>query len=163
MHGLLKLVLYAIALVTGLALTALTGIGSLVGLGLAALFLAYDGFDYPLARRGATFGAKWVYLVRHPAQTMGFGAGATLLYLIPFAFLVAPPFAAVGATLVFLEAEAKAGKTSGGNDKTGAKDRGQDRGDDRGDRGRGGDLGKTGLGGGSPRAVEAPARTGTTP
>jgi uncharacterized protein involved in cysteine biosynthesis len=112
-HGLLKLVLYAIALVTGLALTAVTGIGSLVGVGLAALFLAYDGFDYPLARRGASFGAKWSYLVRHPAQTVGFGLGATLLYLVPFAFLVAPPFAAVGATLAFLDAEAKAARKVG--------------------------------------------------
>ena len=109
-HGLLKLVLYAIALVIGLALTAVTGVGSLVGVGLAALFLAYDGFDYPLARRGASFGAKWSYLMRHPAQTIGFGMGATLLYLVPFAFLVAPPFAAVGATLAFLDAEAKAAR-----------------------------------------------------
>jgi CysZ protein len=109
-HGLLKLVLYGIALVIGLALTALTGVGSLIGVGLAALFLAYDGFDYPLARRGAGFGAKWSYLVRHPALTLGFGMGATLLYLIPFAFLVAPPFAAAGATLAFLDAEAKAAR-----------------------------------------------------
>jgi uncharacterized protein involved in cysteine biosynthesis len=51
-HGLLKLLLYAIALVIGLALTAVVGVGVPVGLGLGALFLAYDGFDYPLARRG---------------------------------------------------------------------------------------------------------------
>ena len=51
-HGLLKLVLYGIALAVGLVLTAATGgVGSLVGIGLAALFLAFDGFDYPLARR----------------------------------------------------------------------------------------------------------------
>jgi len=81
------------------------GIGSLVGVGLGALFLAYDGFDYPLSRRGASFGKKWAYLARHPAQTLGFGLGATLLYLIPLAVFVAPPFVAAGATLVFLEAE----------------------------------------------------------
>ncbi len=112
-HGLLKLVLYVIALVVGFALTAVTVVGGLVGVGLAALFLAYDGFDYPLARRGASFGAKWAYLVRHPAQTVGFGLGATMLYLVPFAFLIAPPFAAVGATLAFLDAEAKAGRKAG--------------------------------------------------
>jgi CysZ protein len=149
-HGLLKLVLYAIALVTGLALTAVTGVGSLVGLGLAALFLAYDGFDYPLARRGASFGAKWAYLIRHPAQTLGFGAGSTLLYLIPFAFLVAPPFAAVGATLVFLEAEArsgKAGKLTGNGGKTTGPETPE----------------KPASVAGSPPAVEAAARAGTTP
>jgi CysZ protein len=112
-HGLLKLVLYAIALVVGLALTAVTGIGSLAGVALAALFLAYDGFDYPLARRGASFGGKWAYLLRNPAQTIGFGMGATLLYLVPFAFMVAPPFAAVGATLAFLDVEAKSGNSTG--------------------------------------------------
>jgi CysZ protein len=104
-HGLLKLVLYGLALVVGLGLTAVSGLGSLVGVALGALFLAYDGFDYPLARRGFSFGKKWAYLLRHPAQTIGYGLGATLLYLIPLALFVAPPFAAAGATLAFLEAE----------------------------------------------------------
>jgi uncharacterized protein involved in cysteine biosynthesis len=106
-HGLLKLVLYALALGVGLALTALTGLGSLVGVGLGALFMAYDGFDYPLGRRGASFGGKWAYLARHPALTVGYGLGTTLLYLVPLAFLVAPPFAAVGATLAYLDAETR--------------------------------------------------------
>jgi len=44
---------HAAALVIGLTLTAVVGIGVPVGLGLGALFLAYDGFDYPLARRAA--------------------------------------------------------------------------------------------------------------
>ena len=66
-HGLLKLVLYGIALVVGLGLTAVTGgLGSLIGIALGGLSLAYDGFDYPLARRGASFGAKWAFLARHP-------------------------------------------------------------------------------------------------
>jgi uncharacterized protein involved in cysteine biosynthesis len=107
-HGLAKLVLYAVALVIGMVLTALTGIGSLVGLGLGAIFLAYDGFDFPLSRRGKGFLAKWGYLARHPAMSLGYGLGATVLYFIPLAFVVAPPFSAAGATLVFLEADARA-------------------------------------------------------
>src|SRR5206468_6652600 len=63
----------------------------------------YDGFDYPLSRRGASFGKKWAYLALHPAQTIGFGMGATLLYLVPFALFIAPSFVAAGATLVFVE------------------------------------------------------------
>jgi CysZ protein len=102
-HGLFKAVLYGLALVVGLALTAFTGVGSIVGVALAALFLAYDGFDYPLSRRSASFGAKWSYLARHPVQTIGFGAGATVLYLIPLALFVAPAFSGVGATLCYLE------------------------------------------------------------
>jgi CysZ protein len=111
-HGLLKLVLYGLALVVGLGLTAVSGVGSLVGVALGALFLAYDGFDYPLSRRGASFGKKWAYLARHPGQTLGFGLGATVLYLIPLGVFVAPPFAAAGATLAFIEADG--GETEGG-------------------------------------------------
>ena len=109
-HGLLKLLLYAVALIAGLALTAVVGIGVPVGLGLGALFLAYDGFDYPLARRGLGFGAKWAYLARHPGLTIGYGIGTTLLYLVPLAFVVAPPCAAAGATLAFLDDEARQAK-----------------------------------------------------
>lgn len=105
-HGLLKLVLYALAMLAGFVLSLWTaGIGALAGVFLSAIFLAYDGFDYPLSRRNAGFAAKWAYLARHPAQTLGFGLGATLLYLIPFALFVAPPFVAAGATLAFLEGE----------------------------------------------------------
>lgn len=105
-HGLLKLLLYGIALVIGLGLTAVTGgLGSLIGIALAGLSLAYDGFDYPLARRGATFGAKWAFLARNPGLTLGYGIGASVLYLIPLAVFVASPFAAVGATLAYIDIE----------------------------------------------------------
>jgi uncharacterized protein involved in cysteine biosynthesis len=105
-HGLLKLVLYGIALVIGLGLTAVTGgLGSLIGIALGALSLAYDGFDYPLARRGVSFGGKWAFLASHPGLTVGYGIGATVLYLIPFAVFVASPFAAVGATLAYIDTE----------------------------------------------------------
>jgi CysZ protein len=108
-HGLLKLVLYALAMLAALVLNiGAPGVGVILGVALAGLFIAYDGFDYPLSRRGASFGKKWAYLVTHPAQTIGFGAGATLLYLVPLAFLVAPPFVAAGATMVFVESEGEA-------------------------------------------------------
>jgi CysZ protein len=103
LHGLLKLALYALAIVVGAALFVSTGVGSLVGVGLGVIFLAYDGFDYPLARRNASFGAKWAYLMRHPFLAVGYGLGTYVLYLVPLAFVVAPPFAAVGATLAYLE------------------------------------------------------------
>jgi uncharacterized protein involved in cysteine biosynthesis len=104
-HGLLKLACYALALVLVLALSALTGVGGvLVGV-LSAVLLAYDGFDYPLARRGIGFSGKWRYLLLHPAQTLGYCVGASLLYLVPLAFVVAPCFAAAGATLAFLDSD----------------------------------------------------------
>jgi len=107
LHGLLKALLYVLALTVGLALTAATGLGSLGGVGLGALFMAYDAFDYPLSRRNLGFRAKWGYLARHPGLTIGYGVGATLLYLVPLAFVVAPPFAAAGATLAFLDDDSR--------------------------------------------------------
>jgi CysZ protein len=112
-HGLLKLLFYGIALAVGLALTAATGVGSLAGLALGALFMAYDGFDYPLSRRGASFAGKWGYLARNPVQTVGYGVGTTILYLVPLAMFVAPAFSAAGATLAYLDAEAKNASKAG--------------------------------------------------
>jgi uncharacterized protein involved in cysteine biosynthesis len=103
-HGALKLLCYAAALVLVWALASVTaGVGGVLGAALSALLLAYDGFDYPLARRDAGFGRKWRYLLLHPGQTLGYCAGASLLYLVPPAIVVAPAFAAVGATLAFLD------------------------------------------------------------
>jgi uncharacterized protein involved in cysteine biosynthesis len=106
-HGVLKLALYGLAVFTGAVVSGFLSpfVGTAVGLGVGAVFLAYDGFDYPLSRRGASFGRKWAYLAVHPGQTIGFGVGATVLYLIPLALFVAPPFVAAGATLAFLEGE----------------------------------------------------------
>ena len=112
-HGLLKLLCYVVALALVLALSALTGVGGGVLALVSALLLAYDGFDFPLARRGATFGGKWKYLLVHPGQTLGYCVGATLLYLVPLAIVIAPSFAAVGATLTFLD-------TSDSNTESGA-------------------------------------------
>ena len=107
-HSVSKLILYTLAFVAGLGLTAVAaGVGGAVGLGLGALFLAYDGFDYPLSRRSLGFWAKWRYLALHPAQTIGYGFGATVFYFIPLALVVAPPLTAVGATLVYLESESR--------------------------------------------------------
>jgi uncharacterized protein involved in cysteine biosynthesis len=109
-HAILKLALYGVALAAGLLLTAVTGVGGFVGVALAGLFLAYDGFDYPLSRRSASFGGKWSYLVRHPLQTVGFSIGTTVMYFIPLMVFVAPAFAAAGATLAFLEGASEAPK-----------------------------------------------------
>ena len=45
--------------------------------------------------------------LRRTYQSLGYGLGSYVLYLLPLAFLAAPPFAAVGATLAFLETDAK--------------------------------------------------------
>ena len=102
-HGLLKSGLYAGALALTLIAGALTGLGAVFGIAVYGTFLAYDGFDYPLARRNVSFRGKWRYLLSRPGQTVGYCFGAVILYLIPLAVVVAPAFAAVGATLLYLD------------------------------------------------------------
>jgi CysZ protein len=110
-HGLLKVVLYGLALAISAVLFAVTGgPGVVVGLALGGLSMAYDGFDYPLARRNASFGAKWAYLARNPGLTIGYGIGTWVFYLIPFVVFVAPPVVAAGATLAFIDTERKRGR-----------------------------------------------------
>jgi len=74
--------------------------------------LAYDGFDFPLSRRGASFGAKWRFLVLHPGVTIGYGLATTVLYLVPLALVVAPAISSVGATLVYLDVQKRAAEKS---------------------------------------------------
>lgn len=102
-HGLLKSCLYAAALAFTLLAGAVTGVGAVLGAAIYGTFLAYDAFDYPLARRNVSFGGKWRYLLSRPGQTVGYCCGAVLLYLVPLAAIVAPAFAAVGATLLYLD------------------------------------------------------------
>ncbi len=104
-HGLLKATLYAFALVITLVLGSLTGFGGLLGALLYGAFVAFDAFDYPLARRAISFSGKWRYLLSRPGLSVGYCCGAGLFYFVPVVALLAPPFAAVGATLVFLENE----------------------------------------------------------
>ncbi len=104
-HGVLKFLLYALGLSLTLALGSLTGVGALFGVLLTGVFLAFDGFDYPLGRREVGFAGKWAYLVRNMGLTTGYATGTTLLFMVPFAALVAAPFAAVGATLAYLDGE----------------------------------------------------------
>ncbi len=115
LHGLMKVVLYGVALLVALGLGVFTGIGGLLGTALYALFLAFDGFDYPLARRGVSFAGKWRYLLVHPGQTLGYCLGASVLYLVPLALLVAPAFAAVGATLAYLDTSPVAANAEDGD------------------------------------------------
>lgn len=104
-HGCLKTMLFVVALTMTAGLTMLTGVGGLIGAGFAALFLAYDGLDYPLARRIPSFSGKWSYLLRNPGLTLGYAVSASVLYLVPLAAILAPAFCAVGATLAYLSQE----------------------------------------------------------
>ncbi len=119
LHGLAKVSLYCVVLALGALITLFVpGAGAAMTVMIGAVFLAYDGFDYPLARRGFGFWGKWRYLFVHPGLTLGYGFGVMLLYLLPLSVLVMPQVAAVGATLAYLgrdNAEGAPG-TDGGNE-----------------------------------------------
>jgi uncharacterized protein involved in cysteine biosynthesis len=115
-HGLLKAALYLFALGVTLVAGAVTGFGGLAGAVLYGVFLAYDGFDYPLGRRAVSFSGKWRYLLSRPGQTLGYCCGAGLLFLIPLAMLVAPSFAGVGATLLYLDNHPEPARPAGGEE-----------------------------------------------
>jgi CysZ protein len=103
LHGVAKSALYLLALAMTVGLSLVSGPGALLGVMLGALFMAYDGFDFPLARRRVAFADKWKYLFSRPGQTVGYCLSASLVYALPLAFIVIPPFLAVGATLVYLD------------------------------------------------------------
>jgi CysZ protein len=73
------------------------------GLVEAALFFAYDAFNEPLHRRGASFAAKWRFIAAHLAESLGFGVAVAGVMLVPLVSVVVAPVAVIGGTLLFLE------------------------------------------------------------
>jgi CysZ protein len=69
----------------------------------AGYFFAFDALNEPLHRRGYGFGAKWSFIGKHTAETLGFGVAVALLMMVPFLSIVVTPVAIVGGTLLFLD------------------------------------------------------------
>ncbi len=68
-----------------------------------ALFFAFDAFNEPLHRRGASFGGKWRFIGKHLAESLGFGCGVALLMIVPLFSVIVTPVAIVGGTLLYLD------------------------------------------------------------
>ncbi len=100
-----KLLFWLMIFIPALLLNLLPGIGSVLYfalVGTAGVFLmAYQFADYPLARKRLTFKQKQAYLNLDFAQAMGFGAGCSLLLLIPFLNLALIPICVVGGAMLF--------------------------------------------------------------
>jgi CysZ protein len=79
----------------------------------AALFFAFDAFNEPLHRRGASFGGKWRFISTHMAESLGFGTGVALLMMVPLLSVIVTPVAIVGGTLLYLDLAAAPTKSSG--------------------------------------------------
>lgn len=107
-QALKKLLLYALVMGLLLLLNLFPGPGTALYAGLAFVatcyFLALEFTDYPLDRRGLTLTAKLGYVRRLGLRGLAFGAAVFLLGLMPLINLALLPLAAVGGTLLYLDA-----------------------------------------------------------
>lgn len=78
-------------------------ISTVLGAAWTFLFLALEFGDYYLARHWVRFKERWSIVWSHKWASMGFGAGCSLLLLIPFLNLLLMPGAVTGGTLLWLE------------------------------------------------------------
>jgi CysZ protein len=62
-----------------------------------AILIAWDLCDYPLSLRGLPIGARIAFMKRHLGAMLGFGAGLSLISLIPGAVLLVLPAGVAGA------------------------------------------------------------------
>ncbi len=69
----------------------------------AALFFAFDAFNEPMHRRGASWGQKWRFVGAHLSESLGFGTGVALLMMVPLFSIIVTPVAIVGGTLLYLD------------------------------------------------------------
>lgn len=78
-------------------------ISTVLGAAWTFLFLALEFGDYYLARHWVRFKERWSIVWSHKWASMGFGAGCSLLLLIPLLNLLLMPGAVTGGTLLWLE------------------------------------------------------------
>ena len=94
----------AIAVAVGFLIPVVGPIaGLLLGGFFAARAAAWDAFDAVLARKGASYEAKSLYLKDLSMRRMGIGAGTVLLMAVPFVNFFAMPIAVAAATQVYVE------------------------------------------------------------
>ncbi|MBW2733031.1 MAG: EI24 domain-containing protein [Deltaproteobacteria bacterium] len=109
LHEVAKLALWLAVMIPLFLFSFVPVIGTLVfaigGFITTTRFFAYDHLDYSMARRLWSFKRKRAALKQNRSLTSGFGAGVTLVLLIPVVGLLSIPMAAVGGTLLFCDLE----------------------------------------------------------
>lgn len=107
-----KLLLYTAVMVPLYALSfAVPSVGhvllSVFGWYFTSLFLAFDYLDWPMARRGWGFGARYRALAKmNRAVALGFGTACWFLLLVPVLNVLLIPGAVVAGTNLFVDLEA---------------------------------------------------------
>ena len=101
---LIKLFYFLLLAIPVLILMVIPGInvvGSLLWLLLGFWFLAFEYGDYPMGNHGLNFKSQRQKLRREPLNTWAFGAGVTVLMLIPVLNFTAMPASVIGATMLW--------------------------------------------------------------
>jgi uncharacterized protein involved in cysteine biosynthesis len=88
-----------------LLLSMVPVVGAVAGLAWGAHALAMQQSELPLARRGLNFSARWRWHRRFLPESLGFGAAALVVLLVPCANFLLAPALTVGGTLMVLELE----------------------------------------------------------
>jgi uncharacterized protein involved in cysteine biosynthesis len=88
-----------------LLLSIIPIVGPVLGLSWGAHSVAMQMSELPLARRGLDFRARWRWHRRFLAESLGFGAAALVVLLVPCANFLLAPALMVGGTLMVLELE----------------------------------------------------------
>lgn len=78
-------------------------LGVTVGGTATGLFLVLDAWSYPLDRRHMPLRAKLGYVRSNFALALGLGVGLFVMYMIPCAWFLVPPVAAVAGTRLYCE------------------------------------------------------------
>ncbi len=102
-HALLRSPIWLVLFILTLPLRLVPVAGQIVMGYVDLRFLAWDGLDYALARRRMGFFEKWRFLGRHRARTLGLGAVAYVLILVPLTALFVFPMLALSGTLLYCE------------------------------------------------------------
>jgi CysZ protein len=75
----------------------------ILGFTQTALFFAFDAFNEPLHREANSFDDKWRFVLRHGAESLGFGSAVALCMMLPLVSLVVTPVSIVGGALLFID------------------------------------------------------------
>lgn len=114
-----KLMLYLAGIAVLLLLNLLPLVGNAISGALMVLytllFLGWEYIDYSMERWRFSLRLKVQTTLRNARAFIGFGAGASLLLLIPIANMVAIPVCVTGATLLFCDI--KTGRPFSGEEK----------------------------------------------
>ena len=97
------LVLRAIPVLILLLIPGINVIATVLWLLLGFWFLALEYADYPMGNHGLSFKRQRALLAGKKVNTLGFGAGVSLLMFIPILNLAAMPIAVAGATILWVE------------------------------------------------------------